>query len=247
MALIRQKFPLKRYPQVTLQQLNISPEATIAPMLPDSIQVLQFVGFSELSHDVSFISLQLVLPPEVSCEIVISAVVAPNHIFLQQITHPTYPSLERLDQCMAQCYNEFVTPGLPRPIRPNMICAAQSMGGWYRAKVVGVYPSTAAIANGEVIENGEIICEEGVAEKSPEEAVQSDVLEIDDDCEVDICFVDYGGYSRVPASSLRQIRADFMTLPFQAIECLLANVAPTNGKYSSTVQFQHHSESFSLQ
>lgn len=159
----------------------------------------------------------------------ISAVVAPNHVFLQQITHPTYPSLIRLDQCMTQCYNDFVTPGLPRPIRPSMICAAPSMDGWYRAKVVAVYPS-ATVVNGEVSESGEVICENGLAEKSPEEAVLTEILENDEDCEVDICFVDYGGYSRVPASSLRQIRADFMTLPFQAIECLLANVAPTNGK-----------------
>ena len=52
----------------------------------------------------------------------------------------------------------------------------------------------------------------------------------DEQEEVDICFVDYGGYARVPASSLRQIRADFMSLPFQAVECLLANVAPLNGQ-----------------
>lgn len=44
--------------------------------------------------------------------------------------------------------------------------------------------------------------------------------------ECDVKFVDYGGYSRVPISSLRQIRSDFMTLPFQAAECYLANVQP---------------------
>ena len=130
---------------------------------------------------------------------------------------------------MAQCYNEFVTPGLPHPIRPSMICAAPSMDGWYRAKVVAVYPSS-TVVSGQVDENGEVIYENGLSEKSPEEAVQADILGTDEDCEVDICFVDYGGYSRVSASSLRQIRADFMSLPFQAIECLLANVAPTNGK-----------------
>ncbi|XP_067137446.1 KH domain-containing protein akap-1-like isoform X2 [Centruroides vittatus] len=44
--------------------------------------------------------------------------------------------------------------------------------------------------------------------------------------ECDVKFVDYGGYSRVPISTLRQIRSDFMTLPFQAVECYLANVQP---------------------
>jgi len=41
-------------------------------------------------------------------------------------------------------------------------------------------------------------------------------------------FVDYGGYCRVPASDLRQIRSDFMTLPFQATECYLANITPVD-------------------
>lgn len=43
----------------------------------------------------------------------------------------------------------------------------------------------------------------------------------------DIKYIDYGGYDNVPADSLRQIRTDFLSLPFQAIECYLANVVPT--------------------
>lgn len=40
LVLIRGKFPLKRYPQVTLAQINVAPETTaIQPVLPDSIQV----------------------------------------------------------------------------------------------------------------------------------------------------------------------------------------------------------------
>jgi A-kinase anchor protein 1 len=42
-------------------------------------------------------------------------------------------------------------------------------------------------------------------------------------------FVDYGGYSTMNSSVLRQIRGDFMTLPFQAVECYLANVMPFGG------------------
>jgi len=41
-------------------------------------------------------------------------------------------------------------------------------------------------------------------------------------------FVDYGGYCRVSASDLRQIRSDFMTLPFQSTECYLSNIAPVD-------------------
>uniref|UniRef100_A0A0N5A8D7 Tudor domain-containing protein n=1 Tax=Syphacia muris TaxID=451379 RepID=A0A0N5A8D7_9BILA len=47
--------------------------------------------------------------------------------------------------------------------------------------------------------------------------------------EVLVRFVDYGGYLRVPRADLRQIRTDFMTLPFQAVECLLAHVEPVDG------------------
>ncbi|CAG9537506.1 unnamed protein product [Cercopithifilaria johnstoni] len=47
--------------------------------------------------------------------------------------------------------------------------------------------------------------------------------------EVMVRYVDYGGYGRLPRSDLRQIRTDFMTLPFQAIECYLAHVMPADG------------------
>lgn len=45
----------------------------------------------------------------------------------------------------------------------------------------------------------------------------------------DVKFLDYGGYSTVYANDLWQIRSDFLTLPFQAVECYLANVVPPNG------------------
>jgi A-kinase anchor protein 1 len=38
----------------------------------------------------------------------------------------------------------------------------------------------------------------------------------EEEFECDIKFLDYGGYSRVSVATLRQIRSDFMTLPFQA-------------------------------
>lgn len=132
---------------------------------------------------------------------------------------------------MAQCYNDFVTPCLPLPIQPSVVCAAPSMDGWYRAKVVAVYATPSHVAVAEINENREVTgdfdsTENTVAVFHPELSLPESIEEY----EVDICFVDYGGYSRVPASSLRQIRADFMTLPFQAIECLLANVAPASGR-----------------
>uniref|UniRef100_A0A915KY15 Tudor domain-containing protein n=1 Tax=Romanomermis culicivorax TaxID=13658 RepID=A0A915KY15_ROMCU len=50
----------------------------------------------------------------------------------------------------------------------------------------------------------------------------------DETDEVLVKFVDYGGYLKLPANDLRQIRSDFMTLPFQAVECTLARVKPIN-------------------
>ncbi|TSM28214.1 A-kinase anchor protein 1, mitochondrial [Bagarius yarrelli] len=51
---------------------------------------------------------------------------------------------------------------------------------------------------------------------------------------VQIRYVDYGGYVTVNLSSLKQIRADFVTLPFQASEVMLENLAPLpgDGKFS---------------
>lgn len=44
-----------------------------------------------------------------------------------------------------------------------------------------------------------------------------------------IKYLDYGGYLTVNASELRQIHADFMSVPFQAIECVLGNIQAPNG------------------
>ncbi|KAL8199211.1 UNVERIFIED_CONTAM: A-kinase anchor protein 1, mitochondrial [Gekko kuhli] len=47
-----------------------------------------------------------------------------------------------------------------------------------------------------------------------------------DSGEVEIRYVDYGGYERVKIDALRQIRSDFVTLPFQGAEVLLDNIVP---------------------
>lgn len=43
-------------------------------------------------------------------------------------------------------------------------------------------------------------------------------------------FLDFGGYMNVHFKELRQIRSDFMSVPFQATECILSNVEPI-GKF----------------
>nr|XP_033777463.1 A-kinase anchor protein 1, mitochondrial [Geotrypetes seraphini]XP_033777464.1 A-kinase anchor protein 1, mitochondrial [Geotrypetes seraphini]XP_033777465.1 A-kinase anchor protein 1, mitochondrial [Geotrypetes seraphini] len=53
--------------------------------------------------------------------------------------------------------------------------------------------------------------------------------------EAEIRYVDYGGYERVKIEILRQIRSDFVTLPFQGAEVLLDNVIslPDEDQFSS--------------
>lgn len=43
-------------------------------------------------------------------------------------------------------------------------------------------------------------------------------------------FLDYGGYMTVPRGSLKQLKYEYSTLPFQAEECFLANVGPIDGE-----------------
>ena len=74
------------------------------------------------------------------------------------------------------------------------------MGGWYRGMIVEV---------------------EGPGSDGPDGGR--------DQCQCRVKFVDYGGYSRMSSSSLRQIRYDFMSLPFQATECRLAGIKPPSG------------------
>ncbi|XP_066120116.1 A-kinase anchor protein 1, mitochondrial [Saccopteryx bilineata] len=52
------------------------------------------------------------------------------------------------------------------------------------------------------------------------------VASYEETSEVEIRYVDYGGYKRVKVDVLRQIRSDFVTLPFQGAEVLLDSVMP---------------------
>ncbi|XP_010899856.2 A-kinase anchor protein 1, mitochondrial isoform X1 [Esox lucius] len=52
----------------------------------------------------------------------------------------------------------------------------------------------------------------------------------EDTREVELRYVDYGGYDRVKIDTLRQIRSDFVSLPFQGSEVILENIAPLPGE-----------------
>ncbi|KAK6184235.1 hypothetical protein SNE40_006745 [Patella caerulea] len=174
LSLIRQKFPRSQF-----SQLDMSPINQPAPPKPAPHVLMPNI-------------MQLSLPEGVSVDVVVSSIVDAGHVFVQQPTHPSFPSLERLDQFMSVCYSQNkMVPPLPRPIEVGVICVAPMMDGWYRAQIVQVYEDTN---------------------------------------ECDIKFVDYGGYERLSMPLLKQIRSDFMTLPFQAVECYVANITPLQGE-----------------
>ncbi|XP_063226136.1 A-kinase anchor protein 1, mitochondrial-like isoform X2 [Bacillus rossius redtenbacheri] len=169
LEMIRDKFPQKKYPNVTLEQVCFVPATPVFPV-PQCVQLRLVEG--------------------VNNDVIVSYMVTPAHVFLQQPTHPTFLNLSALAAFMQTCYCEPEVPALPRPVAADVICVAPVMGDWCRAQVV------------------------------TDEA---------EDGTSTIRLLDYGGYDVVDCSVLRQIRQDFMLLPFQAAEAYLANISPAGG------------------
>lgn len=173
LALIRLKFPEKRFPVLTLQRVDVG-------------QIEKVLSLPLL--DTTCIHLQLV--EGINNDVAISSIATGGHVFLQQPLHPTFPSLNTLQQCMIQNYNMIEAPLLPE-ITANAICVVMVQGSWYRVQIVSHNKG-------------------------------------DEHCLVK--YLDYGGFASVAVSNLRQIRTDFMAVPFQSIECVLSNVKP-NGDF----------------
>ncbi|KHN79002.1 KH domain-containing protein C56G2.1 [Toxocara canis] len=173
LQMLRRRFPANRFPELNLE-----------PVLPPPIP-------SPAAELFGTQPTQLTLPEGVRCQVTVSSMVDAGHFFVQQVTHPSFLSLQRLDYYMLAIYSQTTgIPDLPKPCETGLLCVAPASGGWYRAVTVIYY---------------------------------------EDQDEVLVRFVDYGGYSRIPRADLRQIRTDFMTLPFQAVECYIAHVQPVDG------------------
>lgn len=170
LVLIRKKFPEKRFSALTLQRVHIAPTENVVPLPLIDTTCFHLQLVEGINNDVS-----------------VSSIVNGGHVFLQQPLHPSFPSLNTLQQCLNQSYNMTETPQLPE-ITENAICVTAVQGNWFRVQIVS---------------------------HSPE----------DQHCLVK--YLDYGGYANVPVTSLRQIRTDFMAVPFQSIECVLSNVKPS--------------------
>lgn len=113
LGMIRDKFPVKRFPELTLEQISY------VPIVPDCMHLRLIEG--------------------VNNDTIVSCVQSPAHLFLQQPTHPTFPNLNMLVEYMMYCYGDAncqtQPPLLPTPITPGTICAAECDNRWYRASV----------------------------------------------------------------------------------------------------------------
>ncbi|XP_014453257.2 tudor and KH domain-containing protein isoform X1 [Alligator mississippiensis] len=58
---------------------------------------------------------------------------------------------------------------------------------------------------------------------------------------LDLYWVDFGDNGEAPASALRALRTDFLSLPFQAIECSLTGIAPAGEQWEEAAldEFDH--------
>ncbi|XP_049867658.1 A-kinase anchor protein 1, mitochondrial isoform X2 [Pectinophora gossypiella] len=169
LEMIKEKFPEKRFPNFSLQEISAELYQRLTPLVPEFLQLVE----------------------SVNNDTIMTCLVSAGHFFLQQPLHPTFPSLHALHRLMAATYQNPDVPSLPRPVKEGSICAAPTENNWYRAQVI-----------------------------STSEENDTSVVKL----------VDFGGYLTVDNDQLKQIRSDFMTLPFQATEALLAFVKPANNE-----------------
>ncbi|XP_026479044.1 KH domain-containing protein akap-1-like [Ctenocephalides felis] len=189
LVMIREKFPEKKYPNLTLQRVSFPPAVLTPEISPECV------------------SLQLIEGVNNDCTV--SCVLNGGIVSLQQPLHPSFPSLSLLQCCMAQTYSQNDNPRLPLPVKAGMVCACPLDCHWYRAQITNVFEPK----NNDLNEKSE----------------QTEQTEQTEDYQVELRLVDYGSRVVTEVSKLRQIRADLMMLPFQAVDCLLANVQPANG------------------
>ncbi|XP_068204985.1 KH domain-containing protein akap-1-like isoform X1 [Palaemon carinicauda] len=169
--MIREYFPINRYPELTLAQVHGR-----SPAQPPAQSVINNQA------------MQIEIAMGVVVEVRVSAVASGNEVWVQQPLHPSYSALQRLQACMNLNYADgSTTPQIPGPIPERTVCVAQIDSRWYRCQVLNSTEDTVLVV-----------------------------------------LLDVGGALTVPASSLRQIRRDYATLPFQATQCLLHGIQPTS-------------------
>ncbi|XP_063990383.1 KH domain-containing protein akap-1 [Diachasmimorpha longicaudata] len=119
--LIRERFPLKKFPEVTLDQVNVSYDPNHISWLAHVIQIHLVAG---VNNDVR-----------------ICHILQPDKMFIQMPTHPSHPSLKLLDYNMTQLYNTTESPPVPDQLAPGMIVVVKWFGTWARAIVEEADPA----------------------------------------------------------------------------------------------------------
>ncbi|XP_014232188.1 A-kinase anchor protein 1, mitochondrial [Trichogramma pretiosum] len=128
---IRKYFPLDHYPNFTMEQC-----LPIDPKKPENcLPCMLLPQMTELS-----------LVEGITNDVVVCHIVAPNHLFLQMPTHPTFPALRSLDQQINKVYNTSEAPAAPKELEPNMVLVAKVNGRWVRVIVVEVNPDNSCRA-----------------------------------------------------------------------------------------------------
>lgn len=99
LKIIRQKFPEKKFPQVTLTEISATPVAEVTPIIDPIAYVSNCTALSLIDG--------------INNDVIISHVVKPNWLFVNLPTHPTYPSLQNVESDMYIHYGDPSKP--PRP------------------------------------------------------------------------------------------------------------------------------------
>ncbi|KAJ8722688.1 hypothetical protein PYW07_003868 [Mythimna separata] len=114
LELIKDKFPEKKFPNFSLQEISAELYQRLVPLVPEFLQLVE----------------------SVNNDTIMTCLVSAGHFFLQQPLHPTFPSLHALHRLMAATYQNPDVPSLPRPVKESSICAAPTENNWYRAQVI---------------------------------------------------------------------------------------------------------------
>ncbi|XP_018046682.1 PREDICTED: KH domain-containing protein akap-1 [Atta colombica] len=122
LKMVRQKFPEKRFPQVTLAEISTISEVN-----------------EEVTYNV-FIQRPLSLVDGVNNDINICHIVKPNWLFVRLPTHPSFPLLQNLEDSMQYWYNtESIS--VPDVLNKGDYVAVYWMENWVRAYIEWPDPS----------------------------------------------------------------------------------------------------------
>ncbi|XP_066601809.1 KH domain-containing protein akap-1 [Prorops nasuta] len=113
--IIRQRFPEKKYPHLTLAQISSVKLVEEIPPVPQLIQLSLVDG--------------------VNNDVIVCHILRPDRFFVQMPTHPTYPSLRVLDANMTLLYDTTESPPVPDQLSRGMICVAKWYDRWVRVYV----------------------------------------------------------------------------------------------------------------